>query len=160
MKKAFTLIELLVVVSIIGVLAVALVPTIGSAPAKARDAARKTKVGEVIKAIEMYNIDNSGYPTGKFCAGDPDAVDAEGNGVDLSEYLGAGGIDLQGTVISQANLTCGSDDIEYRRVEDGYWIIVGVENESSATHVYNAEAGADLVPAGDDQTNNVYAVQR
>jgi len=156
MKKAFTLIELLVVVSIIGVLAVALVPTIGSAPAKARDAARKTKVGEVIKAIEMFNIDNSGYPSGQFCAGTGDVA----NNVDLSEYLGAGGIDLQGTVISQDNLTCGSDDIEYRRVEDGYWIIVGVENESSATHVYNAEAGADLVPAGDDQTNNVYAVQR
>jgi len=153
MKKAFTLIELLVVVSIIGVLAVALVPTIGSAPAKARDAARKTKVGEVIKAIEMFNIDNSGYPSGQFCAG------AGNNDVDLTEYLGAGGIDLQGTAITDAG-DCGSSDIEYRQVDDGYWIIVGVENESSATHVYNAEAGADLVPAGDDQTNNVYAVQR
>lgn len=155
MKKAFTLIELLVVVSIIGVLAVALVPTIGSAPAKARDAARKTKVGEVIKAIEMYNIDNSGYPDGQFCAnvGVP-------NTVDLTEYLGAGGIDLQGTVISEADLTCGSDDIEYRKVGDGYWVIVGVENESSATHVYNGAADADLVEIADQEEGIVYAVQR
>lgn len=155
MKKAFTLIELLVVVSIIGVLAVALVPTIGSAPAKARDAARKTKVGEVIKAIEMYNIDNSGYPDGQFCAGTGDLA----NNVDLSEYLGAGGIDLQGTAIAEVG-ACGSSDIEYRRVDGGYWIIVGVENESSATHVYNADGAAGLQPAGEGEANNVYAVQR
>ena len=39
-KKGFTLIELLIVIAIIGILAVAFVPSVMKAPSKARDAAR------------------------------------------------------------------------------------------------------------------------
>lgn len=63
LRRGFTLIELLIVVAIIGILAVALVPTISDAPARARDATRKALVNSVITAIESYNIDNGGYPT-------------------------------------------------------------------------------------------------
>lgn len=63
LKQGFTLIELLIVVAIIGILAVALVPSISDAPARARDAARKTLVNNVITAVESYNIDNAGYPS-------------------------------------------------------------------------------------------------
>lgn len=64
LRRGFTLIELLIVVAIIGILAVALVPTISDAPARARDATRKALVNSVITAIESYNIDNGGYPAG------------------------------------------------------------------------------------------------
>lgn len=66
-KKGFTLIELLIVVSIIGILAVALVPSIADAPKRARDAARKTMVNNVVAAVEAYNLDNGSYPVGNFC---------------------------------------------------------------------------------------------
>lgn len=62
-KAAFTLIELLIVITIIGILAVALVPRISQGPAKARDVARKADVGSIATALEFYFADNSAYPT-------------------------------------------------------------------------------------------------
>ncbi|MFA6991875.1 MAG: prepilin-type N-terminal cleavage/methylation domain-containing protein [Candidatus Gracilibacteria bacterium] len=47
MKKGFTLIELLIVIVIIGILAVAFLPSIMNAPAKARDATRQSVVNNI-----------------------------------------------------------------------------------------------------------------
>lgn len=46
-KKGFTLIELLIVITIIGVLAVAFLPSLLGAPAKARDVQRMTDVNKI-----------------------------------------------------------------------------------------------------------------
>lgn len=62
MKKGFTLIELLIVISIIGILAVALLPNIISAPASARDAGRKSSLNSVLTALEQYKAANGAYP--------------------------------------------------------------------------------------------------
>jgi len=61
--KGFTLIELLIVISIIGILAVALLPNILSAPATARDAGRKAELNSVLSALEQYKAANGEYPT-------------------------------------------------------------------------------------------------
>ncbi|KKP39131.1 MAG: general secretory pathway protein G, type II secretion system, general secretion pathway protein G [Candidatus Peregrinibacteria bacterium GW2011_GWC2_33_13] len=60
--KGFTLIELLIVITIIGILAVALVPKITGAPAAARDTARKSNLGQIAIALEQYMGDNGKYP--------------------------------------------------------------------------------------------------
>lgn len=60
--KGFTLIELLIVITIIGILAVALLPSVLGAPARARDAARKADINNAIAALETYNSDHQAYP--------------------------------------------------------------------------------------------------
>ena len=62
-KTGFTLLELLVVISIIAILAVSLTPAFS----RAREAARRTtcgqNLGQIHKAITMYETDYSQYPT-------------------------------------------------------------------------------------------------
>lgn len=65
----FTLIELLIVITIIGILAVALLPSVLGAPARARDAARKADLNNIIGALELYNSDHQGYPSTAQCFG-------------------------------------------------------------------------------------------
>ena len=62
-KKAFTLIELLIVITIIGILAVALIPRLTGGPARARDAQRKADLQQIATALEFSAQDNGGlYP--------------------------------------------------------------------------------------------------
>jgi general secretion pathway protein G len=67
LSKGFTLIELLIVITIIGILAVALLPSVLGAPARARDAARKADLNNIIAAVETYNSDNQKYPSAEIC---------------------------------------------------------------------------------------------
>jgi prepilin-type N-terminal cleavage/methylation domain-containing protein len=61
-KKGFTLIELLIVIAIIGILAVALMPTIYNAPGKARDKARLLNISALATAVEAFNSEDGKYP--------------------------------------------------------------------------------------------------
>lgn len=53
MRKGFTLIELLIVIGIIAVLAVAFLPSVLNAPAKARDAQRIEEVNKIAKFFTL-----------------------------------------------------------------------------------------------------------
>ncbi len=64
-KKGFTLIEMLIVIVIIGVLASALIPRLGSARWKANDVARKADLQQLATAIISYQIDQNAFPSGK-----------------------------------------------------------------------------------------------
>lgn len=61
-KKGFTLIELLIVIAIIGVLAVAFLPTLLGAPAKGRDTSRIAALQTVQKVIVNSNLQGETYP--------------------------------------------------------------------------------------------------
>jgi type II secretion system protein G len=61
--RGFTLIELLVVIAIIGMLASVVLASLNSARMKSRDARRLADIHELQKALELYNSDNSQYPT-------------------------------------------------------------------------------------------------
>jgi prepilin-type N-terminal cleavage/methylation domain-containing protein len=61
-RKGFTLIELLVVIAIIGLLSTLSVVSLNSARGKAKDAARKSDMNAIAKAMELYNVEEGGYP--------------------------------------------------------------------------------------------------
>lgn len=70
-SSGFTLIELLVVIAIIGLLSSVVLVNLVGAREKARDARRLQDLDALVQAIEIYNINNDGYP------GDGDGGGAE-----------------------------------------------------------------------------------
>ncbi len=61
--KGFTLLEMLVVVLIIGLLVTIVVVNIAHRPDEARVKAAKAQIAQFSQALDMYNLDNSHYPS-------------------------------------------------------------------------------------------------
>lgn len=66
-KKGFTLIELLIVIAIIGVLAVAFLPSLLGAPAKGRDTSRIADLQKIQKVLINGNLEGTAYPVASSC---------------------------------------------------------------------------------------------
>ena len=56
-QKGFTLIELLVVIAIIGILAAMVLVGLSGVRGRARDATRKSDLGQIKRALEVYRAD-------------------------------------------------------------------------------------------------------
>jgi general secretion pathway protein G len=137
-RKGFTLIELLIVITIIGILAVALVPRISQGPARARDVQRKADMQNIASALELFYADTGSYPyTATFDA--CDYLDDE-----LSSYLG----DTFPTAPAGAatgECTGGTTDTGYYySTTDGSDYLIGVAMETEADSYY-----CEVNPIGD-----------
>ncbi len=67
-NTGFTIVELLIVVVIIGILAAIVIVAYGNVTSRAKDSERASELSSLQKALEIYYLDNGGYPT---CAGAP-----------------------------------------------------------------------------------------
>lgn len=65
-QKGFTIVELLIVIVVIGILAAITIVAYNGIQQRARDSERQAEMKSVEKALEMYYVDNGGYPT---CSG-------------------------------------------------------------------------------------------
>ncbi|HEY5993670.1 MAG TPA: type II secretion system major pseudopilin GspG [Gallionellaceae bacterium] len=62
-SRGFTLIEVLVVITIIGIMAVMIVPKIMNRPDEARITVAKLDIANIKQALRTYKLDNMRYPT-------------------------------------------------------------------------------------------------
>ena len=88
-KKGFTLIELLVVVAIIAVLAAISVVALNNARARARDSKRLADIKQIQTALELYYLDQNGYPSDPGASPDIEGKCLSSNGFENSCSAGA-----------------------------------------------------------------------
>jgi type II secretion system protein G len=62
-QNGFTIVELLIVIVVIGILAAITIVAYNGAQQRARDASRTAAVKNVMKALELYRVDNGVYPS-------------------------------------------------------------------------------------------------
>ncbi|MGB3945217.1 MAG: prepilin-type N-terminal cleavage/methylation domain-containing protein [Candidatus Saccharimonadales bacterium] len=130
--RGFTIVELLIVIVVIGILAAITIVAYGNVSSRARDSARSEDISGVMKAIELYRLDNGVYPNP--CGGNDVGCALAG----LSTYLVP-------TFISRLPTDPGNGSAyQYVKGPDAnqsYGILVDYENQAQC------KKGANIWPA-------------
>lgn len=79
-NKGFTLVELIVVIAVLGILSGIAVPRLTGVQDKARYASGRALLANIKTPLELYRVENGGYPTG-----DNTSYDNLGN--ELNSYI-------------------------------------------------------------------------
>ncbi len=157
-RKSFTLIELLIVITIIGILAIALVPRISSGPSRARDIQRKADLQNLATAVELYYADHGEYPNSGSFSGTREQACVNGGGdFDLTSALSTY-FDLPEAPGNSPTHAIGCDDDYYYMVlsyADGgafpssYVLVANMENTPGDVDNYFCMSGTptSLFPA-------------
>lgn len=61
-KSGFTIVELLIVIVVIGLLAAITIVAYSGIQARARDAQRRSAMDTIVRALELYKVQNNAYP--------------------------------------------------------------------------------------------------
>lgn len=100
-RKGFTLIELLIVIAIIGILAVAFVPTLLDAPSRGRDSQRVANLNTIRTVLLDADLRAEGMPVAPTCIGTDASFDPF-----LAEFGGTIPTDPSGHDLVVMNTTC------------------------------------------------------
>ncbi len=153
-KKGFTLIELLIVIAIIGVLAVAFLPSLLNAPAKGRDAQRLATVQKVQNFVVTQMLTNSLGTADTGCIDTASSSDANLGKLINTNIASFGGVAPKDpdTAIkfTAAGTTCTGQYLFVKHTGTSpkykYAVVAGVENkENSNVSCSNVKADGTTV---------------
>jgi len=130
-KRGFTLIEILIVVVILGILAAIVIPQFSSASQEASISSVRSQLQTLRSQVELYRVQNNGYPTGGTISSDSTANDPGG-----FETLVTGGY-LQ----------------RLPEVPAGWEIKLALDETTGLMEVTAAYTGSDTLPNGIDPAN-------
>lgn len=155
-RKGFTLIELLIVITIIGILAVALVPRISQGPARARDTQRKADMQTLASALELYYADYGYYPS-------PITGCTDGLPTPVGNYIDGGIPTAPNGTTTAGSYSCmtgpaDNDLYYYDGTTSGYTLAASMENFS--TSYYCPDLGTTCAAAPDPFQNVFYIISR
>lgn len=83
-ETGFTIVELLIVIVVIGILAAIVIVAFNGVQGRAKDTQRDSDLKSVQKALELYYIDNGGYPK---CGATPGGTGPNSPPVNMSGLL-------------------------------------------------------------------------
>lgn len=127
-SKGFTIVELLIVIVVISILAAITAVAYNGLQQRARDSDRRQGIATIKKALELYKVDNGGYPQ---CGGGTHVGGTGGSGGTVDACLNA----LVPTYISSLPkdpLNTISGNGTYR-----YHYAVGYKKTGTTTYVYD-----------------------